>query len=139
MVSPTIPPIFREALSRNLPVELSVLYQYHIVELADKSLTVTPRQNPSSTIRIFSSGVYLLQVAVLTLHTKDLASSVRSSAPSALGVSVWDIFAPLSEVLYLIQGADPTSNLSALPTSFCVPLSLTIYTLPTFTRYYTAK
>ena len=28
MVSPTIPPIFREVLSRNLPVELSVLYQY---------------------------------------------------------------------------------------------------------------
>ena len=94
-----------------------------------RSLTVTSRRNPSSTIRIFSSGVYLRRVAVLTLRTKDLVSSVRSSAPSALGVSVWDIFAPLSEVLYLIQGADPTSDLSAFPTSFCVPLSLTIYTL----------
>ena len=60
---------------------------------------MTSRRNPSSTIRIFPSGVYLRRVAVLTLRTKDLVSSVRSSAPSALGVSVWDIFAPLSEVL----------------------------------------
>ena len=60
---------------------------------------------------IFSSGVYLRRVAALTLRTKDLVSSVRSSAPTALAVSVWDIFAPLYEVLYLIQGADPTSPL----------------------------
>ena len=56
--------------------------------LLHRSLTVTSRRNPSSTIRIFSSGVYLRRVAVLTLRTKDLVSSVRSSAPSALGVSV---------------------------------------------------
>ena len=49
-----------------------------------RSLTVTSRRNPSSTIRIFSSRVYLRRVAVLTLRTEDLVSSVRSSAPSAL-------------------------------------------------------
>ena len=41
------------------------------------------------------------------MRTKDLVSSVRSSAATALAVSVWDISAPLSEVLYLIQGAAP--------------------------------
>ena len=46
---------------------------------------------------------------------------------SAFPASVWDITAPLSEVLYLIQGADLTSNLSAFPTPSPVPLSLTIY------------
>ena len=62
-----------------------------------RSLTVNSRRNPSSTIGIFSSGVYLRRVAVLTLRTKDLVSSVRSSAPTALVVAVWDIIAPLSE------------------------------------------
>ena len=36
--------------------------------------------------------------------------------------------APLSEVLYLIQGADPISNLSGFSTPSVVPLSLTAYT-----------
>ena len=57
-----------------------------------RSLTVTSRRKPSSTIRIFSSGVYLRRVAALTVRTKDLAASVRSSAATALPVSVWDIF-----------------------------------------------
>ena len=37
--------------------------------------------------------------------------------------------APLSEVLYLIQGADPTPDLSGFSTPSCVPFSLTAYTL----------
>ena len=39
--------------------------------------------------------------------------------------------APLSEVLYLIQGADPTSNLSGFSTLSLVPLSLTVYKVDT--------
>ena len=78
-------------------------------------------------MRIFSSGVYLRLVAALTVLTKDLAASVRSSAAVALPVSVWDISTPLSEVLYLIQGADLTSHLSGFSTPSGVPLSLTAY------------
>ena len=59
--------------------------------------------------------------------TLEQAASVRSSAATALPVSVWDISTPLSEVLYLIQGADLTSNLSGFPTPSVVPLSLTVY------------
>ena len=81
-----------------------------------RSLTVTSRRNPSSTIRIFSSDVCLYQVTAFTLRTKDFASSVRSSATTALPVSVWDIIAPLYEVIYLIQGALHTSNLSGFST-----------------------
>ena len=89
-----------------------------------RSLTVTSRRKPSSTIRIFSSGVYLRRVAALTVRTKDLAASVRSSAAFFLfGTSL----APLSEVLYLIQGADLTSHLSGFSTPSVVPLSLTAY------------
>ena len=50
------------------------------------SLTVTSRRNPSSTMRIFCSDVCLCLVAAFTLRAKDLASSVRSSAASALPV-----------------------------------------------------
>ena len=92
-----------------------------------RSLTVTSRRNPSSTMRIFSSGVYLRRAADFTVRTKDLVSSVRSSAATDLAVSVWDITAPLSEVIYLIQGALHTSNLSCFPTPFRVPFSLTTY------------
>ena len=69
-----------------------------------------------------------------------LPSFARQSAPEKyahgirltmqsprLTVSVWDIIAPLYEVLYLIQGAHPTSTLSVFPTPSPVPLSLTIY------------
>ena len=87
-----------------------------------RSLTVTSRRKPSSTIRIFSSGVYLRLVAALTVLTKDLAASVRSSAAVALTVSIWDMSTPPSEVLYLIQGTDPTSNLSAFSTPSGVPI-----------------
>ena len=38
--------------------------------------------------------------------------------------------APLSEVLYLIQGAGPASNLSGFSTPSVVPFSLTAYTCP---------
>ncbi len=77
---------------------------------------------------LFSSGVYLRRLAAFTVRTKDLVSSVRSSAATALAVSVWDIIAPLYEVLYLIQGAHPTSTLSAFSARSSVPLSLTTYT-----------
>ena len=40
--------------------------------------------------------------------------------------------APLSEVLYLIQGADPTSDLLAFPPLRTVPLSLTAYNWKSF-------
>ena len=40
------------------------------------------------------------------------SASVRSSADAAFPVFVWDIIAPLSEVLYLIEGANLTSTLS---------------------------
>ena len=92
-----------------------------------RSLTVTSRRNPPSTMRIFSSDVCLCRVTAFTLRTKDLASSLRSSSATALPVPVWDISAPLSEVLYLIQGACPTSNLSVFSTPCCVPLSLMAY------------
>ena len=59
-----------------------------------RSLTVTSRRNPSSTIRIFSSGVYLRRVAVFTVRTKDSVSRLRSCAAVALPVSVWDTSAP---------------------------------------------
>ena len=53
-----------------------------------------------------------------------------SPAATALAVSVWVISAPLSEVLYLIQGADLTSNLSGFSTPSSVPFSLTTYSDP---------
>ena len=61
------------------------------------------------------------------MREKDLDASVRSSAPTAVPVSAWDISAPLSEVLYLIQGADRTSNLSGFSTLSVVLLLLTVY------------
>ena len=57
------------------------------------SLTGTSLRNPSITMRIYSSDVCLGLVAAFTLRTKDLASSVRSSAATAVVASVWDIFA----------------------------------------------
>ena len=48
-----------------------------------RSLTVTSRRNPSSTIRIFSPGVYLRRVAVFTVRTKDSVSWLRSRAAIA--------------------------------------------------------
>ncbi len=75
-----------------------------------RSLTVASQRNPSSTMRIFSSGVYLRRVAVLTLLRKDLASSVRSSAASDLPVSGWDRFAPFCEYSTLTSGAHTTST-----------------------------
>ncbi len=92
-----------------------------------RSLTVTSRRNPSRTMRIFSSAVYLRRAAVLTLRTKDLASSVRSSAATALVIYVWSISAPLVEVLHLIPGTYLTSNPSGFPTPYCVWFSLTVY------------
>ena len=77
---------------------------------------MTSLRNPSSTITIFSSGVYLRRLAAFTVRTKDLVSSVRSSAATPLAVSVWDIVAPLYEVLYPIQGDNLTSYLSGFPT-----------------------
>ena len=52
---------------------------------------MTSRRNPSNTMRIFSSDVYLPRVAVLDLYTKELVSSACSSAISALSVFGWAI------------------------------------------------
>ena len=52
--------------------------------LRHRSDTVASRRNPSSTIRIFSSGVYLRRVALRTLRMKDCVARVRSSACSFL-------------------------------------------------------
>ena len=49
-----------------------------------RSFTVTSRRKPSSTMRIFSSGLYRRRVAGLTRRTNDLVSRLRSSAASAL-------------------------------------------------------
>ena len=65
-----------------------------------RSLTVTSRRKPSSTMRIFSSGLYLRRVTDLTLRTKDLVSWLRSSAASALSLSGWDTSAPFVRQLY---------------------------------------
>ena len=73
-------------------------------------------------MRILSSGVYLRLAAALTVRTNDLVASARSSEAVALPVSVWTI--PLSEVIYLIQRADLTSNLSGSSTPSGVPLYL---------------
>ena len=77
-----------------------------------RSLTVTSRRNPSSPIRIFSSGVYLRRVAVFTVRTKDSVSRLRSCATVALPVSVWDTSAPFPGYSTLSPGAHSTSNLS---------------------------
>ena len=79
-------------------------------------------------MRIFSSGVYLRRAADFTVRTKDLVSSVRSSAATALDGLRLDNTAPLYELLYLIQGAHPTSYLSGFSARSSVPLSLTTYT-----------
>ena len=51
--------------------------------------SVTSRRKPSSTMRIFSSGLHLRRVTDLTRRRKDLVSWPRSSAASALSVSDW--------------------------------------------------
>ena len=90
-----------------------------------KLLTVTSQRKLSSTMRIFSSGVYFRRVAVFAVRANDLAASVRSSAAVALLVYVWDISTPLSEVIYFIQEADLAPNLSGSSIPSCVPISLT--------------
>ena len=71
---------------------------------------------------VFSYGVYLRRVATFTVRTKDLVSSVRSSAATAWAVAVWLISAPLNEVIYLIKGANLTSKLSGFSALIPVPL-----------------
>ena len=56
------------------------------------------REHPSLPI-VGQCALHLRLVAVLTVRTKDLASSVRSSAASALSVSGWDTSAPFCEYL----------------------------------------
>ena len=65
-----------------------------------RSLTVTSRRKPSRTTRIFSSGVYLRRVAAFTVRTKDLVSSLRCWAASALLSCDWDTVRSFHEVLY---------------------------------------
>ena len=92
-----------------------------------RSLTVTSRRKSSRTMRIFSSGMYLRRVAALTRRTKDLASSVRSSAASVLSVSDWDTSAPFMRYSTLTLGAHTTLRLSGFRPLQCVPFSLTVY------------
>ncbi len=49
-----------------------------------RSLTVDLRRNPSSTMRIFSSGVYLRRVTLVTARTKDSVSRLRFCTATAL-------------------------------------------------------
>ena len=52
-----------------------------------RSFTVTSRRNPSKTMRIFSSGVYLRRVAALTMRTKERTGSfLRPHGNSALNL-----------------------------------------------------
>ena len=92
-----------------------------------RSFTVTSRRNPSRTIRIFSSGMYLRRVAALTRLTKDLVCSVRSSAASALPTCDWDTSAPFLGYSTLSPGAHTTFKLSGFQPFQCVPFSLTVY------------
>ena len=55
-----------------------------------RSLTVTSRRNPSSTIRTFSSGVYFRLAATLTCCMKLLVCWVLASAASPLSSLFWD-------------------------------------------------
>ncbi len=84
------------------------------------------REHPSLPI-VGQCALHLRLVAVLTVRTKDLASSVRSSAASALSVSGWDTSAPFCEYL-TFTGAHATFLLSGFLTPRSVPFSLTVYT-----------
>jgi hypothetical protein len=90
-------------------------------------LTATSRRNPSSTIRILSSGVYLRRVAAFTVRTNDLVSWLRACAASVLSVSGWDTSAPFLGYSTLSLGSLTTSKLSGFLHLRCVPLSLTVY------------
>ena len=76
-----------------------------------RSLTVTSRRNPSSTIRTLSSGVYLRRVAVFTVRKKASVSRLRSCAAAALSASDCDTSAPFLGHSTLSPGAQSTSNL----------------------------
>ncbi len=60
-------------------------------------------------MRIFSSGVHLRRVAALTLWTKDLVCSVRSSAASGFPTDHWVTPAPFLGTLPSVQEFAPLS------------------------------
>ena len=60
-------------------------------------------------MRIFTSGVYLRRVAALTLRTKDLVCSVRSSAASGFPTDDWVTPAPFPGTLPSVQEIAPFS------------------------------
>ena len=63
-------------------------------------------------------------------HPRNYSKPVNFAMQStgAFAVSVWDISAPLAEVIYLIRGTLRISPFWVLPTHSPVPLLLTIYT-----------
>ena len=70
-------------------------------------------------------GHWIVLLLLLANMTKDLVPSLRSSATTALAVSVWEIVARLHELLYLIQGAHHTTTISRVFAHSVVQLSLT--------------
>ena len=67
------------------------------------------------------------------------SSDATASDATALAVSVWDIIAPLYEVIYLIQGALHTSNLSGFSTHFVMLLPCQIAAAARFLRPMSAQ
>src|SRR5271157_157191 len=94
------------------------------------SLTTTSRRNPSSTIRTFSSGVYLRLDATLTCCIKPLVCWVLASPASALSLFSWDITRSFHCLVSLLplRSSCHLSRVYGLVTPICVPLSLTVYT-----------
>ncbi len=87
-----------------------------------RSLTVTSRLKPSRTTRIFSSGVYLRRVAAFTVRTKDLVSSLRCWAASALLSYDWDTLCSFHEVLYPRFGSSHHSQTLGFSTPLRCPI-----------------
>ena len=65
------------AVVNGVPPDEGVMVELGMAVALHRSLTVTSRRKPSSTMRIFSSGVYLRRAAVLAVRTKDLVAFVR--------------------------------------------------------------
>src|SRR4030067_1123827 len=96
------------------------------------SLTATSRRNPSSTIRTFSSGVYFRREATLTCCIKPLVCRVLASAASALFSFSWDTTRSFHSLVSLLPLKElvPPPEVYGFSAPICVPLSLTVYSLP---------
>ena len=66
--------------------------------------------DPSNTMRIFSSGVYLRRVAVFAVRTKDSVSWLRSRAATAFSVSDWDTSAHFPGTLPSVRERTPPQS-----------------------------